>query len=558
MPKWGLEMTEGTVTKWHLAEGQTGAKGGDLADIETAKIVNTVQLEFDGAMRRQLAKPGETLPVGALIGIVADPGISDAEIDTFVNSFKPVNLGYESGDAPAPPPPPVTAPPAAAPAPVAAPAPAPAAAPFVSALSPAEAEARNAPLSVSPIARRLANKLGIDLTHVKGTGTHGRVSQEDVEAEIARLGAGGAAPSGPALSPADVAAQNDSVAASPIARNLANKLGIDLTKVKGTGTHGRVSQDDVRAAAARLAAPAPVAAAPAPAAAPPAHAPERGPDEVRAGPAARKLAAEMGIDLANQTATGPKNTMLKEDVLRGAAVKPAESAVAGEDFELIPLTPMRKAIAATLVRAKQTIPHFYLSVDFEMDRLIALRAEINAQRGEGEKLSVTDFLLRAVALALAANPDVNIHFTDAGIKRFKSVNLSLAVAIDGGLMTPVIRDAANKSLSQISKSASAIAKAARARTLTNDDMANGTFTISNLGMFGIYDFDAVINPPQGAILATGKTRREAYETAEGGVAFHSVMSATLSCDHRAIDGALGAKFLATLSEKIANPLSLLL
>ncbi|MCY1348398.1 Lipoamide acyltransferase component of branched-chain alpha-keto acid dehydrogenase complex [compost metagenome] len=217
---------------------------------------------------------------------------------------------------------------------------------------------------------------------------------------------------------------------------------------------------------------------------------------------------------------------------------------------------MRKAIAASLTHSKQTIPHFYLTCDLHIDALIALRQAMNAQGQGRKKLSLNDFLMRAVALALKDVPAANVHFTDAGIKQFNQVHLCVAVAIDGGLVTPVIRQAEDKGVIALSSEISELAERARNRSLTGAQLSGGTFTVSNLGMFGIRQFDAVINPPQGAILAVGSTRREAYE-AESGVAFRSVMSVTLSCDHRAIDGAVGAQFLQALRDRVEQPFGLL-
>jgi pyruvate dehydrogenase E2 component (dihydrolipoamide acetyltransferase) len=503
MPKWGLEMMEGTIAAWKLAVGATVAKGAELADIETAKIVNTIESEGEGTLRKQVAAQGETLPVGALIAVIGAASVSDAEVERFVKEYKPlVPTGDEPMEAA-----PVAAAATSAPAQVVAVAP--------SSLSAADLEKRNADAHATPIARRVANKLGIDLTTITGTGPKGRISQEDVERAA---GSGGsapaaaarvpAAPAEPPPRPADLEQRNATAYASPIALRVANKLGVDLTKVAGTGSKGRISQEDVEKAAAAQGLSAPPTTAPAPAAAP------------VAAPAA-----------------------------------PAPAAPPPQGSELIPHSAMRKTIAAALVRAKQTIPHFYLTADLQMDALLNLRRDLNAERAE--KLSVNDFFMRAVALALVKSPNVNVQYAEDGIRRFSNVDVCVAVAIDGGLITPVLRDASSKNLSQISCETADLAKRARARTLRAEELSGGTFTVSNLGMFGIRQFEAIINPPQGAILAVGNVRREAYEAEGGGVAFRSVTSVTLSCDHRAIDGALGAAFLAELRKLIERPVSLL-
>jgi pyruvate dehydrogenase E2 component (dihydrolipoamide acetyltransferase) len=254
--------------------------------------------------------------------------------------------------------------------------------------------------------------------------------------------------------------------------------------------------------------------------------------------------------------------VLKEDV-RNAFKERLESLIPAtesreEEFTLQAMSPMRKAIASSLVQSKQTIPHFYLTADIDVEALLELRGRMNERLAEGQKkLSVNDFILRAVALALREVPDANVHYSEQGIKRFSSAHVCVAVAIDGGLVTPVIRNAERKGLHAIAAEAATLAEKARERKLGQAELSGGTFTVSNLGMFGIRQFDAVINPPQGAILAVGASRREACEGAEGAVEFRSRMAVTLSCDHRVIDGAVGARFLAVLRELLESPYSLL-
>jgi pyruvate dehydrogenase E2 component (dihydrolipoamide acetyltransferase) len=460
MPKWGLEMTEGTLAAWHLAEGAAAGKGVELADIETAKIVNTLELDGDGTVRRLVAKVGETLPVGALLAVVADPAIPETDIASFISSFKPAGVA------------------SAAPEPVAV------AAPVVPvAAAPAgDLAARNEQAHATPLAKRVANELGVDLSTLTGTGRNGRISQEDVEAAAASR-----------VAVPVVAVDDASVDATPMARKVAASLGVALGQVKGSGRNGKITQDDVEA-----------------------------------------VAASRGV----------------------VTPLPDAPVVVADEFEVIPLGSMRKAIAEALQKSKQTIPHFYLTMDVEVDRLLALREEMNARPGAA-KLSVNDFVLRAAALALAEVPEVNVHYTEAGIKKFAAVGLGLAVAVEAGLIVPVIADAAKKSVGEIGAEAKILAGKARARSLTAGDLAGGTFTVSNLGMFGIRHFEAIINPPQGAILAVGASRREPRE-APHGVAFISVMSVTLSCDHRAIDGAVGSKFLNAFKALVERPLRLVL
>lgn len=555
LPKWGIEMSEGTVSAWHLAVGASAEKGAELVDIETEKIVNTLDLEVGGTLRRQLAQAGDVLPVGALIAVLADASVPDSAIDAFVAGYKPIDVSFEPKEEGAAPPPAGSAaeekaPPPAAPAPPpAALAAEPARAEIVTApaIDPAILATRNEAAHASPLARRLANKLGIDLSTLTGTGQKGRISQEDVEKAAASRGTVATAPvAEPAPEPAPTGPEPH---ASPIAQKIARKLGMNLHGITGTGARGRVSLADVQAAArARglIAAPAPVAT--------PSPTPSPSP---AAGPAARKLAGDMGIDLSTVTPTGPKGHATKQDV-RDAADRASAPVPAAPAYDLLPVTGMRRAIATALVNAKQNIPHFYLTSDVTVDALLSFREQLNARANSPRKLSVNDLLIKAAALALMEVPDVNVHWADDGIRRFRAADISVAVAVEGGLLTPVVRGADSLDPWAIGARAADLADRARKRTLAKEDISGGSFTISNLGMFGIRQFQAIINPPQGAILAVGTTRREARETADGGVRFASVMSLTLSCDHRAVDGALGAKFLAALGRRLEDPIGLVL
>ncbi|MEC7762006.1 MAG: 2-oxo acid dehydrogenase subunit E2 [Pseudomonadota bacterium] len=463
LPKWGLEMSEGTVTGWHLAEGDSAEKGAELVDVETDKIVNVVELDKGGTLRRILIAEGETVPVGTLIAVMADPAVDDAAVEGFIAEYKPVDASFDpsdEGDAPA----------AAAPAPAAEPA---------------------KEVKASPLAKRAAQSGGVDLATVEGSGRGGKVMKDDV----AR-----ATGSAPKRSPEEVRAENEGVLASPIARKFANEVGIGLKGLTGSGRKGRVSLDDAQEAA-------------------------------------------IGAGLWTRPAP----------VMRGTVAVGSGPASAGAEQ---PFSGMRKAIAKALVQSKQTVPHFYTTVDIEVDALMEMRKGMNAAGEEGEaKISVNDFLLKACALALAKHPGVNVHVSDGGITPFDQADIAMAVAIEGGLITPVVRNVGGRGLRDIAADAKALAGRARDRTLGSEDLTGGTFTLSNLGMFGVREFDAIINPPQAAILAVGGPRREARE-ADGGVKFVSVMSVTLSADHRAVDGALSAEFLRTLRGLIESPMRL--
>jgi pyruvate dehydrogenase E2 component (dihydrolipoamide acetyltransferase) len=304
--------------------------------------------------------------------------------------------------------------------------------------------------------------------------------------------------------------------------------------------------------------------------------PARLPGGVTITPLARRLAAERGIDLSRVHGSGPHGRIVAGDVenapraaavpLIAAAEAPAASDIktlyAPGSYEEVPLDAMRRTIAARLTQA-QTVPHFYLAADVEIGRLIALREEANAAAGKDAgghsafKLSLNDFIIRAFALALQRVPEANAVWAGDRILRFKHSDIGVAVALDDGLVAPVLRNAEAKSLSVISADMKDLAARAREKRLAPADHQGGSSAISNLGMFGVREFAAIINPPHATILAVGAARRQAIEKEDGGVAFISMMSVTLSCDHRVINGALGAKLLAAFKSFVETPVSML-
>ncbi|MEM1275964.1 MAG: pyruvate dehydrogenase complex dihydrolipoamide acetyltransferase [Pseudomonadota bacterium] len=319
----------------------------------------------------------------------------------------------------------------------------------------------------------------------------------------------------PAATPAPAAPKSPEggrIFASPLARRIAADKGLDLSMIKGSGPHGRIVKADVESAT-----PA--------AAALPASAPE--------APATKVLPSGPGTD----------------------AVK---AMYQDRAFEEMPLDGMRKTIAARLTEAKQTIPHFYLRRDIELDALLALRKQMNA-RGEarGVKLSVNDYIIKACAIALQEVPDCNAVWAGDRILKFKASDVAVAVAIDGGLFTPVIRDADSAALSVISNAMKDLAGRAREKKLAPHEYQGGSFAISNLGMFGIDNFDAVINPPHGSILAVGAGAQKPV-VKHGELTVANVMSVTLSCDHRVIDGALGAQFVDAIKRNLEDPMGMLM
>lgn len=300
-------------------------------------------------------------------------------------------------------------------------------------------------------------------------------------------------------------------------------------------------------------APAPAPAAPATAAPAPAARP-------KASPLARKIAAEHGVDLATVNGSGPGGRIIRKDVQSGLeTVRPAETSVAPTpveaDFDEVPLTTLQRVAAKRLTESKQNAPHFYLTAAVDATALLAFRESVNdtLRAADGPKVSVNDFIVRAAASALRSNPGVNVSFGGDTLRRHHNVHIGIAVAVEAGLVVPVVCDADRKSVSQIAAEAKEKAERARIGKLRADEMSGGTFTISNLGMYGIEQFAAVINPPEAAILAVGAATEE-LRLINGEVAARRIMRLTLSADHRAIDGATGAAFLRDLTALLENPL----
>ncbi|MEJ5216847.1 pyruvate dehydrogenase complex dihydrolipoamide acetyltransferase [Cognatishimia sp. D5M38] len=336
------------------------------------------------------------------------------------------------------------------------------------------------------------------------------------------------------------------------------------------------------AAPAPAATPAPVASAPAPAT--PAAPSTASGDRVFASPLARRIAADKGIDLSTLKGSGPKGRIVKADVLGATATTASASAAApssapapaaapmaaspsadmvarayeGRIYEEVSLDGMRKTIAARLTEAKQTIPHFYLRRDVKLDALLKFRGELNKQlEHRGVKVSVNDFIIKACALALQQVPSANAVWAGDRVLQMKASDVAVAVAIEGGLFTPVLQDADVKSLSALSTEMKDLATRARDRKLAPHEYQGGSFAISNLGMFGIDNFDAIVNPPHAGILAVGAGVKKPVVQEDGTLGVATVMSVTMSVDHRVIDGALGADLLKAIVENLENPIAML-
>ena len=399
MPKWGIEMEEGKITEWIIDEGKSFKRGEVLLVIETDKISNEVEAEFDGLFRKKVVGADGTYPVGALLGVFAEESITDDEIEKFVNDFVPPETSFKPE----------------------------------SASSSSQPEEKK----VEPKKESAAKK---DL------------------------------PSSPP----------ENVNISPKAWEVAVELEVDVESITPSGRRGRISVQDV---------------------------------EQVADPA--KLATYKGEEEASSIpqSDNPSN--------------------------LIPHTGMRKVIAERTTASKNTAPHFYLNVDLDAKKLSEKREKLNQGKNKEEKVSVNDLIIKCVATALTKHPEVNVNWSDDGILQFKNADISIAVATDAGLITPIVKKANEKSVDEISSDTKRLSELAHSNKLMPEDYQGGTFSISNLGMLGIKSFTAVINPPQCGILAVGMLE-------------NGIISITMSCDHRAIDGAVGARFLQTLSEIVAK------
>jgi pyruvate dehydrogenase E2 component (dihydrolipoamide acetyltransferase) len=433
MPALSPTMTEGNLAKWLKKEGDSVKSGDVIAEIETDKATMEVEAVDEGKIGKIVVPAGtEGVKVNDVIAVLLEEGESAADIK-------------------------VT--PASQPEPAA------------RSVQPKQAEAPTPPAAPRP---------------------------QQPAAE-------------PAPSPAPKAPAQDGkrLFASPLARRIAQQQGLDLSRIAGSGPNGRIVRADVEKAA------------------------------------------------AGGTAKAAPGAAQRPAALPGA---PSFSAFGEPEFELIPHTTIRKTIARRLQESKQFVPHFYLTVDCELDKLLALREDANAgspKEGPGAyKLSVNDFMIKAYALALKQVPKANASWSDEGIKQYKTADISVAVAIPNGLVTPIIRQAESKTLTQISAEMKDLAGRAKANKLKPEDYTGGSGSLSNLGMFGVKSFSAIINPPQATILAIGAGEQRAV-VKNGQLAVATVMSATLAVDHRAVDGALGAELLAAFKRLVESPAAML-
>lgn len=340
------------------------------------------------------------------------------------------------------------------------------------------------------------------------------------------------------------------------------------------GGASQAAQRPAKAAASAKAAPAPVAAAMAPVAVAngrsevvAAPSPTHDGGRVFSSPLARHIAAEHNLDIAQVQGTGPGGRIIRDDVLAALQAAPATLAQApapvpaGPEVEAVPLSQMRKTIARRLQQSMQTAPHFYVTVSVDATRLLQARAQINeyaATLAQPVKVSVNDLIVKAAALALTRMPQINVSFDGERILYKKRVNIGVAVALEQGLIVPVVRDADKRGLLDLASESRRLAEAARANKLKADDLQGGTFTVSNLGMYDVESFTAIINPPESAILAVGAITPTPVATADRQVVVRDEMKLTLSSDHRALDGALAARFLQELKRLLEQPMAILL
>jgi pyruvate dehydrogenase E2 component (dihydrolipoamide acetyltransferase) len=513
MPALSPTMTEGTLARWLVREGDAIAAGDVIAEIETDKATMEVEAVDEGTLGRILVPDGtEGVAVNAPIGVILASGETVAD----------------------------ASPAAALPAAV-----------------PPASNAAAAPTANAPG--------GLDAENA-GTGGYGAVAEQPPVGAPASAGTvQGAVPTALQSTP-PAAPQPPSpagrVVASPLARRLATQDGLDLASLHGTGPNGRIVRRDVEAArTARPAALAPTAPQPAasqPAAPPPPAAlqpvaPQSAPPQAAAATPPAPAVAVPGP--AALTGTPPTTAPAPVPPSR-----PAPVAITAP-HQRLPNSNIRRTIARRLSESKQFTPHFYCSIDVELDALLDLRAKLNARSpADGLaafKLSVNDLLIKASAATLREVPGVNASYTDEAILQFDDVDISVAVSIPDGLITPIIRNADRKGLAALSNEAKDLIARARAGKLKPAEFQGGTFSISNMGMFGVRDFAAIINPPQGGILAVGAGEKRAVVRGSE-LAIATVMTVTLSVDHRVIDGALAAQWVAAFKRIVEDPLSLML
>lgn len=478
-------MEEGQLVRWLKHEGDAVSEGDVLAEIETDKATMELVARGSGVLQGVKLKEGDTASVGEVIAVIAAEG--------------------EAADEPAAPP---------------APAPAPAPTPAEGAGAGEGAGEQRAGGSEQAGRPEGQEKLTPEAEGTGATGTAEGVEPAEARGTpdygSSRERQGGDAEGGRAA--------GERVKASPLARRLAEESGVDLSVVEGTGPGGRITKRDIEAAAG-------------------------GAGAKRAEPAER---AESGGERPGRA--GEPGAAREQEPARA---QPAAAAPAGSDAEEVPVTQMRKTIAKRLVQSIGPIPTFYLTIEVDMSRVMEIRQQVNARlEKDGVKASINDFVIKAVAAALARHPEVNASWGDGVITRYRRVHMGIAVAVEDGLITPVVRDAHTKRVRDIAVEVKELAGRARDKKLKPEEYTGATFSISNLGMFGITEFTAIINPPEAGIIAVGAVEEKPV-VEDGEVVVRPRMRMTMSCDHRVVDGATGARFLQTVREMLEEPLMMI-
>ncbi len=506
MPRLSDTMEDGVVASWLKQVGDPVARGEVLAEIETDKALMELEAYDDGVLERIIADAGARVPIGEPIAIVGDGSGASGAAAGAGGSGSAAHAGSDGGQASS---------------------------------SPAE--------------------------QIPGTGQRETAGSEaetrrNIEGE-GSSGASGGDHSGRVGGQANSAAGTESGSgrrkSSPLARKIAKELGVDLAAVTGTGPGGRITRRDVESAAAT---PAGTAAGSPGSARDTAGSGPGAPASAGAAPGADSAPGEGASGADTATAGSALDTPAAESAYRapGSAASSNGTIAASGDYDEVPLTTIQRVSAGRLTESKQQAPHIYLTSAIDVTDLLAFRAEINATleaAGQG-KVSVNDLLVKAVASTLRADPAVNVSFAGDKLLRHHGIHLGVAVATPAGLLVPVIRDADRKSVSEIAAEARDLAGRARDRKLRAEEMSGGTFTLSNLGMFGIEQFTAVINPPESGILAVGAAQDE-LRLDDSKVVTRKILRVTLSADHRAVDGAVAARFLQRLKELLEHPLRII-
>ena len=500
--------TEAAIAHWLVSPGDIVAVGTPIAEIETEKALVEYAAEEAGVVGRLVLGEGDTGEIGDPIAVLVASGETAADIEAALGG--PGATADPAPDVPAEP-----------------------AAPELSGI-------------------------------VAATPAPDTTVTADPAAPSAALPAGTAAPAGRhalGSSGQQAPASGGRIFASPLVRKRAGERGIDLAGLAGTGPNGRIVRRDLeRFLAAVSAVSGRSASAPAaPDGAPTASSAGTGAVAAPVPPGARAGAGVASAPVSGVMGRGEaEHQSVRDDALSAQPADGGGTAPAGGT--LIPHTPMRRAIARRLTESKATVPHFYLTAEPVVDELLALRKRVNEALSNGPgpvKVSVNDFVIAAVSAAFGDVPEANVTWSDEGLIAYRSVDLSIAVATGGGLVTPVLRGVEGKKLSAIARESAALARRARDRKLLQHELEGGTFAVSNLGMYGTAEFSAIINPPQSGILAVGAARPQPVAV-DGALAVATVMRCTLSVDHRAIDGALAARWLAAFTARLENPLGTLI